>query len=522
MDRLCKAFGDRPCPRPEVWELPLIFDISRTLGASLDMKRTVAPVLKILADYLKMPRGALTILNRRTGEIVIEDSYGLSPEQRARGRYRLGEGVTGKVVQTGKPAVVPDISSDPSFLDRTGARKGSNKKGVSFICVPIMIGGEAIGALSVDLPYEKDGFFEERVRILTVVASLIAQAVQLRQAAQEEMQKLQEENVRLHDELKTRFHPSNIIGNSSAMQGVFDLIEKVSASDATVLILGESGVGKELVANSIHYNSPRAKGPFITFNAAALPADIIESELFGHEKGAFTGASSSRKGRFELAHGGTIFIDEIGDMPPQLQVKLLRVLQERSFERVGGGETVKVDVRILTATNQDLDLLIKQGKFRTDLYYRLNVFPISVPPLRQRRTDILLLADHFAEKFAKKMKKSIRRISTPVIDMLMSYHWPGNVRELENVVERAVILSNDGVIHGFHLPPTLQTAEASGTSPRGKMSATLAAVEREMIAEALKASKGNAAEAARTLGVTERTMGLRLKEHKISPSRFKE
>jgi Nif-specific regulatory protein len=288
-----------------------------------------------------------------------------------------------------------------------------------------------------------------------------------------------------------------------------------------VLITGESGVGKELVAEAIHLNSPRANKPFIKVNLAALPESLIESELFGHERGAFTGAVSMRKGRFEMADGGTLFLDEIGDLPMATQVKLLRVLQEKEFERLGGVETIRVDVRILSATNRDIEELIRNFQFRLDLYYRLNLFPIFVPPLRERKTDIMLLADHFIERLGKKHGKSIARISTPAIDMMMSYHWPGNIRELENCIERAVILSTDGVIHGHHLPPSLQTAEASKTPPQGKLLVSLAALEHEMIVDALKSSRGNAARAARILGVTERFIRLRMTRHGIDPKRFK-
>jgi len=350
---------------------------------------------------------------------------------------------------------------------------------------------------------------------------MIAQAVRLRQSMREERQRLIEENERLQGELADRFRPSNIIGNSHPMQAVYDMIAQVSKSVTSVLIHGESGTGKELVAHAVHYNSTRATKPFIKVNCAALPETVLESELFGHEKGAFTGALTMRKGRFELASGGTIFLDEVGDFSPATQIKLLRVLQEREFERVGGSNTIKVDVRIIAATNRDLDKLIEESKFRSDLYYRLNVFPIHLPPLRERKSDILLLADYFVEKYSKAMHKDVRRISTPAIDMLMSYHWPGNVRELENVIERAMLLSTDDVIHGHHLPPTLQTAESSGTTFNGNLEETLANVERELLLDALKSARGNKAKAARILGISERLMGLRVDKHEIEPRRFR-
>jgi Nif-specific regulatory protein len=451
----------------------------------------------------------------------IEAAYGLSASQKKKGRYKLGEGITGKVIQTGKPAIVPRISEEPEFLDKTGARKTHEEGDLSFLCVPIKLGREVLGALSADRPASKAHALQEDARVLSIVASLIAQAVRLRQSAQEERERLMEENLRLHDELKDRYRPSNIIGNSKAMQGVYKLIAQVSTSDTTVLLRGESGTGKELVAHALHYASLRATKPFVKVNCAALPEGVIESELFGHEKGAFTGAVASRKGRFELAEGGTLFLDEIGDLSPALQIKLLRVLQEKEFERVGGTATIRADVRLITATNRVLEDLIQREHFRQDLYYRLNVFPIHIPPLRERRTDILLLADYFAERYSMKTHKNVRRISTPAIDMLMSYHWPGNVRELENCIERAVLLSDDDVIHGHHLPPTLQTAEASGTVPRGTLKATLERVEKELLVEALKSSRGTMAAAAASLGVTERIMGLRVRKYRIQSRRFK-
>jgi len=505
----------------EVRELALLFEISQTLDRIPDLRDAVGPVLPAMARHMGMLRGTIVLLNRETGEITIEAAYGLSTSQQERGRYKLGEGVTGKVVATGRPAVVPKINEEPLFLNRTGARKGLRKKDISFICVPIKMGNEVIGALSADRLFSEVTSLEEDVRLMSIIASLIAQAARLRQSAQEERRRLVEENIRLQEELKDRFRPANIIGNSKAMQAVYDLIAQVAKTQTTVLLRGDSGVGKELVAHAIHYNSDRAERPFVKVNCAALPETLIESELFGHEKGAFTGAIAQHKGRFELAQGGTIFLDEIGDLTPHTQIRFLRVLQEREFERVGGTETIKTDARIITATNRDLERLIEEGKFRQDLYYRLNVFPIHIPALRERKADILLLADHFIEKYRKLHHKDIKRISTPAIDMLMAYHWPGNIRELENCIERAVLLSNDDVIHGHHLPPTLQTAEATGTQPTGNLAATLDNIEREMLLDALKSARGNMAKAARALGITERLIGMRVRKHEIDYRRFR-
>ena len=507
--------------RGKIEELSLLFEISQILDQSLDLKQVIQPVLTAVTDHLGMLRGTITLLNRKTGEILIEAAYGLTPAERQRGRYKLGEGITGKVVQSGQFKVIPRISEEPDFLNKTGARRGRQYQDISFICVPIKIGNETVGAFSVDREFVGESKLQDDVRILTVVASMIAQAVKIRQNVMEEREQLLEENSRLHRELEERFRPSNIIGNSKAMQHVFDMVAQVSKSDATVLIRGESGTGKELVAQAIHYNSPRAAKPLIKVNCAALPETVIESELFGHEKGAFTGAITTRKGRFEIANGGSIFLDEIGDLSPMTQVKLLRVLQEKEFERVGGNETIRTNVRVIAATNRDLESFMEETRFREDLYYRLNVFPIHIPPLRERRDDILLLGDHFMDKYGETNHKPIQRISTPAIDLLMNYHWPGNVRELENCIERAVLLSVDGVIHSHHLPPSLQSAESTNTQVRGSLQEALDNLERELLMDALKSTKGNMARAARMLDVTERIMGLRIKKHTIDPKAFR-
>ena len=301
---------------------------------------------------------------------------------------------------------------------------------------------------------------------------------------------------------------------------MYEQMAQVAATNTTVLIRGESGTGKELVAHAIHYNSPRANKPFVKVSCAALPDSLIESELFGYEKGAFTGAEQRKKGRFELAEGGTLFLDEIGDINLTTQVKLLRVLQEREFERLGSTETIKVNVRLIAATNKDMERAIAAGTFREDLYYRLNVFTIFVPPLRERKADLLLLVDHFLEKFSREHRKSIKRISTPAIDMLMSYHWPGNVRELENTLERAVLMCDGQVIHGHHLPPSLQTAEASGTVTRVSLSDAVAGFEKDLIQDALKTTRGNRAKAARLLDTTERVLNYKVRKYAIDASRF--
>jgi Nif-specific regulatory protein len=305
------------------------------------------------------------------------------------------------------------------------------------------------------------------------------------------------------------------------MQAVYEQLRQVAPSNTTTLIRGESGTGKEMIAHAIHYGSPRAEKAFVKVSCAALPESLVESELFGYEKGAFTDARQQKKGRFERAHGGTLFLDEIGELPPSTQIKLLRVLQEREFERLGGTHPVKVDVRLIAATNKDLELAVQAGTFREDLYYRLNVFSIFLPPLRERRADILLLADHFVEKYALAHGKDVRRIATTAIDMLTAYHWPGNVRELENCVERAVLVCDGGVIHAHHLPPTLQTAEVSGTLPKHSLVKAVESLERDLIQDALKSARGNKAKAARLLDTTERILAYKARKYGIDEARFR-
>ncbi|MCL2318779.1 MAG: sigma 54-interacting transcriptional regulator [Treponema sp.] len=496
----------------ETEELSLLFDVTRIFDKHADLSSALGPVLELLESRTGLSRGMVTLLDTSTGLLKIEEASGLSPDEKSRKSFRLGEGIPGRVFETGMPLAAPD-------------RAGSCS------CVPICSGKAVIGTLSaVRRTGRKDT--EQRPgrdrALLEKLSSVISDSIKLRERIREERggggvspggEPLPDHEI-VH--AGRRIEPgSGIIGTGSAMRRVYETILQVAPSDATVLILGESGTGKELAAAELHRLSRRAEAPLIKVGCAALPESVIESELFGHEKGAFTGALSLRKGRFELAQGGTIFLDEIGEIPPQVQVKLLRVLQERELERVGGSTPIKVDVRIIAATNRNLEDEVKAGRFREDLYYRLNVFPIQIPPLRERKSDITLLADHFAEKYAQKNNKIIKRISTPAIDLLTSYSWPGNVRELENCMERAVILSTDMVIHSYHLPPTLQSAVSTNTEPAATLEAALSRLEKELIVEALKISGGNMAAAARSLGITERQMGLRVHHYGIRAKLYK-
>ncbi|MDR1986631.1 MAG: sigma 54-interacting transcriptional regulator [Treponema sp.] len=503
-----------PCKRYRCqWEregLGLLFEISKLLLDSDPVEKILKPVLDRIAAYLGIIRGMITILNRERGEIAIAEAWGLEGSQKVKGRYALGEGITGRVIETGSPVAIPRIADEPRFLNRTGARKHADTKDISFVCVPIRIGREVIGTIGIDLFYTGEALDYE-VCLLTIVAASISQVVRLHQGKCEEMEYLKAENSRLHAELRLRFTgPRYVIGNSKIMRLLYQQMDQVSGTNATVLLLGESGVGKEQIAQAIHYASPRADKPFITLNCAAIPESLIESTLFGHEKGAFTGAISQRIGYFEQAEEGTIFLDEIGEMPLAVQSKFLRVLQEREFERIGGREPIKVNIRIIAATNRDLTRLIREGTFREDLYYRLSVFPLVIPPLRERKTDILLLADHFMEKFSAEYTKPMHRITPSAINVMTAYSWPGNVRELENCIERAVILSTDGFIHSYHLPPNLQQEQSSLSSKRQTLKEVVESVERELIAAELRWTRGNVSRAAKNLGISERVMGLRV------------
>jgi len=495
--------------------ITLLYEITKALNEHLDLKRSLYRVLDILSSSMDMVRGTITLLDPLRNEIHIEVAHGITRSAIERVRYKLGEGITGQVIETGKAVAIPRISEEPRFLDRTASRKRQQTREISFFCVPIKKGNQVIGALSVDKPYDEAYGLDDGKRLLSVVATMIASHVIKLETIRLENERLRDENRRLRTELKTKYTISNIIGSSNRMREVYQMVSQVCRSNATVLIRGESGTGKELVANSIHYNSPRSTNSFVKVNCAALPSNLIESELFGHEKGAFTGAIKLKIGKFELAHRGTIFLDEIGSLNLDVQANLLRILQEKEFDRVGGQRTIKVDVRVIAATNKNLEQAVEEGTFRGDLYYRLNVFPIYMPPLRERKTDLLLLADYFLEKYAKENHKDIRRLSTPAIDMLMQYHWPGNVRELENCIERAVLLCEEGVIHSYHLPPTLQTGQESGTLPALSLEEAVANLEKEMLIDALKNTRGNITNAARILQTTVRKFAYKAQQHGV-------
>ncbi|MBI3810812.1 MAG: nif-specific transcriptional activator NifA [Nitrospirae bacterium] len=507
----------------KIAELTALYEISRALAFSLNLKETSRKILEILASILDMRRGTVTLLDPETGDLVIETAHGLTDEEIARGRFKVGEGVTGRVFEKGEPMIVPDVGREPLFLNRTRSRGDLTKERIAFLCMPVKIHGETIGVLSVDRLFRYGSSdFEDDVRVLTVVASLIGQAVKLQQTVSREKRELLEQNIQLQSELKNRYRIGNIVGQSKVMDEVFRSVLQVCRSKATVLLRGESGTGKELIARAIHYNSPRAERPFIKINCAALPETLLESELFGHERGAFTGATQLRKGRFELADGGTLFLDEIGDIPLATQVKLLRVLQEQRFERVGGSQTLSVDVRLVSATHRNLEVAITEGTFREDLYYRLNVVPIFLPSLRERREDIPLLIEYFLSRCNKEHHKQIR-IAPDVMNVMIQYHWPGNVRELENCIERMVIMAESSVVTFQSMPSSIASyfqdvreVTRQTTTEKPTLQSTVEHLEREQMIAALKKCGWVQSRAARMLGITPRQIGYKIKKYKIA------
>ncbi|MEW6128528.1 MAG: sigma 54-interacting transcriptional regulator [Acidobacteriota bacterium] len=504
----------------EIKKLSTLLEISQALSGVSNLKASFHRALEVLERQHGFIHSAVTLINEKTGEREIEATNGISLTSQAN-RFLLGEAITTRVLESGKHVVVPQISREPLISQRASHRKDLAKHELTFICVPVLLNRKPVGAVSVNLVYKSNRDYDRSVKFLRVAASMIAQSIKAQHAIEAERQRLVDENIHLRQELKERYDFSHIIGNSGPMRQVYESVAQVAHTNTTVLIRGESGTGKELIAHAIHYNSLRAKKPFIKVSCAALPETLIEAELFGYEKGAFTGAHTRKKGRFELAEGGTLFLDEIGDINLSTQVKLLRVLQEREFERLGGTETIRVNVRLIAATNKDLEKAIAEGTFREDLYYRLNVFTIFMPPLRERKPDVLLLADYFLQKYAREHNKNIKRISTPAIDMLTSYHWPGNVRELENCIERSILVCDEQVLHGHHLPPTLQTASESGTVSRLSLAAAIEAFEKDIIQDALKTVRGNRSRAAKLLDTTERILGYKVLKYGIDCRRFR-
>jgi len=500
-------------------ELASILEVSKVLTASFDLEENLGEAMRTLSRLLEMQRGCVFLLEPITGEIRIVAAHGLSKEEILRGKYRIGEGIVGRVMRNPSPMFIPNIGEEPMFLNKTGSRP--EKQGISFLCVPIEIKNEVLGVITADRIYSAPhGSVDDDLRVLTIVASLIAQFVKL----WGNYRKSEEERETLKQELAERYSVPNVIGESERFQAVLKSSMKVAGTNTTVLLLGESGTGKELIARTIHYQSPRAKSLFMAINCAALPENLLEVELFGAEKGAFTGATERRIGRFEAANGGTVFLDEIGELPLILQAKLLRVLEEKSFERLGSSKTIKTDVRIIAATNRNIQEEVARGNFRNDLYWRLNVVAIVLPALRERKEDIPLLLNFYLNKFNRLYKKSVR-ISEEAITELMNYNWPGNVRELANAIERLLIMTDKKVLGiedlPYHIISRSEMPSKTAFEDRASLSSEVENLERVRIINALKENRLVQHRAASALGITPRMLSYRMKKYNIAPEELR-
>ena len=501
-------------PTTEHERLGTLLHIGEALSSTLNAKAGFQEVLEILGRRHAIARSLIVLMDEDAKQLHVEAAHGLNrPSHHI--HYTLGEGVIGKVVESGRAVIVPRVTKEPTLVFRAAGRDDAHEEESSFICVPIGFDRKVVGALGVNLKFKPDRNFERSRAFFSVVASMIGQALKVQRLIAAQHRRLVNENAHLRQELKERYDFAGIVGNSGPMQRVYEQVAQVARTGTTVLLRGESGTGKELIAHAIHYNSARAKKPFVKVSCGALPDTLIESELFGYEKGAFTGAMQRRQGRFELANDGTIFLDEIGELPAETQIALLRVIQERQFERVGGSRGIPTDVRIIAATNRDLAAAIAAGTFRADLFYRLNVFPINVPPLRQRKEDIPMLVEYFVKRYADKARKQISKIDKNTLELCQSYHWPGNIRELQNIIERSVILCTGDTLWIDEAWLSSQNARLDSSSP---LKQNLQNYEKELIEAALAESNGKVAGpdgAAAKLGIPRSTLDLKIKQLKI-------
>ncbi|MDP1653880.1 MAG: nif-specific transcriptional activator NifA [Rhodocyclaceae bacterium] len=513
-------------------EVDTIYRVSEVLSRSLDYRQTLRDVLDVLAGA-GLSRGLVSVVDIDSGDLTVTAVHGLDAAAFMPVRYQAGEGVLGQVFDTGTTIVIKNVGRDPRFLNRLGIYDHD----LPFIAAPIRgpaAGGRQLGVLAVQPDRPDAGKLKERARFVEMIANLIGQSVRLAIEVEQEKKSLAEERDSLRRTVRGRYGFDNIVGHSMKMRRVFDQVRMVAKWNTTVLIRGETGTGKELIANAIHYNSQRSRGPYVRLNCATLPENLLESELFGHEKGAFTGAVGARKGRFESADGGTLFLDEIGEISPAFQAKMLRVLQEGEFERVGGSRTIKIDVRVIAATHRDLEAAVDAGDFREDLYYRLNVMPIALPSLRERSEDIPDLARFLIGRLGEQQGRRLT-LQEAAVRRLTQYAWPGNVRELENCLERAAVMSDTGVIDAelirldrFRQPapavvrtgavspaPTfIEPHEADDILDAGELS------ERDRVIAALEQAGWVQAKAARLLGMTPRQIAYRIQILEIEVKQF--
>jgi Nif-specific regulatory protein len=521
-------------------ELDCLYRVSEILSRSLDCAQTVGQVLDVLDEEVGLSRGMVSVVEPESGDLVVHAVHGMDAAEPV--RYQPGEGILGVLLEDKRSIALPVAGRDARFLNRMGIYDRT----LPFIAAPINVGGSFKGVLAVQPDEPDDGLLNERARFVEMVASLIGRSVRLALDVAAEKKSIAEERDSLRRTVRHQYGFDNIVGHSAVMRRIFEQIRMVAKWNTTVLIRGETGTGKELIANAIHYNSPRARGAYVRINCASLPETLLESELFGHEKGAFTGAVGARKGRFEMADGGTLFLDEIGEISPAFQAKLLRVLQEGEFERVGGSRSLKVDVRVIAATHRNLEAAVDAGDFREDLYYRLNVMPILLPPLRERVEDIPEIARHLVGRLGKAQGRPLA-IGDSAIRRLTQYGWPGTVREMENCLERAAVMSTSGTIEGEQIktdrgrgrvreregdreggvPPRLTLAEAgaddeaaASPTPRSTDLGDPELDERSKVIAALQQAGWVQAKAARLLGMTPRQIAYRIQILNIEVKQF--
>ncbi len=538
-DHIHIAKSDEECPPPggycrthelNILLLAALYAVSRVLSRSLALNETLRDLLRVLHDEAGLSKGLVAVVDPESGNLNVHTLYNPDGLEADDTQYAPGEGIIGLILEKPRTIKLARVADEPRFLNRTRVYDSE----LPFIAVPIKVGGDLKGVLAVQPEAPEDGLLEERAQFVEMVANLIGQSLKLSMDIAQEKSSLLEERDSLRRTVRHQFGFENMVGRSAVMRRVFDQARMVAKWNTTVLIRGETGTGKELIANAIHYNSPRARNAIVKLNCAALPENLLESELFGHERGAFTGAVEARKGRFEQAHGGTLFLDEIGEVSAPFQAKLLRVLQEGEFERVGGSKTIKVDVRIIAATHRDLETAVEMGDFREDLFYRLNVMPLFLPPLRERIEDIPEIARHLLNKIGADQRRKLT-LTDMAQRRLANHEWPGNVRELENCLERAAVLSEDGQIDvdlirfpssrerpGMKVarPVTAAVDMPAGANPAPVDVNDPDLSERERVIAALEQAGWVQAKAARILGMTPRQIAYRIQTLNIEVKQF--
>ncbi len=494
--------------RIEEGALEALLEASTIINGTLELNAVLQAIAQQAARVLNAEASSVIILDKTRNKLVFRAAVGEAGKQLIGEEFDAGLGIAGKVVSTGQPILVAHVSEHPEFFGGIDEKSSFVTRGM--VVSPLRTRGNVLGVVEVINKTPANAQFDEHdVDLLQVFANLAAIGCVNAQVHED----LKRENQGFREGAAIGGEP--IIGGSGALREVLALCDRVAATNATVLLLGESGTGKEVSARRVHAASQRRNKPFIAINCAALPETLLESELFGHEAGAFTGATAKKLGRFELADGGTLFLDEIGDISGSTQIKLLRVLQEREFVRVGGTKTIACDVRIIAATNKNLKKAIEAGEFREDLYYRLNVFPILLPPLRDRREDIPALIEHYVSKNARELGWARPQVGAEAMELLCAYRWPGNIRELRNVVERAVLLADTGKITPASLPREIVGTTGESTAPAGETTSALEGYEKTMILRALEEAGWNQTRTAAALGISRDNLRYRLKKYKI-------